>query len=176
MGSLKNVKDCFGSFSMLGTTLMKQWRVRESTSRSSDANLKAIADGADFCFRFRRLTILRRYYGAQNETLATFGDFPDKPCSTVITRNEKNLSVKFAMLDYLRSCGYIDSDKIISGVFKYSTGSGFENLELTPSVKRGNVSFFSLSKRRDEITASMIFCPEGMDGDYYFCFLFESPE
>ena len=30
---------------MLGTTLIRMWRVRESTSRSSEANLKAIADG-----------------------------------------------------------------------------------------------------------------------------------
>lgn len=161
---------------MLGTTLMKQWRVRESTSRSSDANLKALADGADFCFRFRRLSVLRRYYGAQNETLATYGDYPDKPFLTVITRNEKNLSIKFTMLDHLRSCGYIDSDKMISGVFKYSRDGDFENLELTPSIKAGNVSFFSLSKRKEMITASMIFCPDGIDGDYYFCFLFESPE
>lgn len=161
---------------MLGTTLIKQWRVRESTSRSSYANLKAIADGADFCFRFRRLTVLRRYYGAQNETLAQYGDFPDRPCLTEITRNEKHLSVKFGMLDHLRSCGFIDSDKIISGSFKYSSSGGFESLELTPTIKEGGVSYFTLSKRKAVISASMIFCPEGMDGDYYFCFLFESPE
>lgn len=160
---------------MLGTTLIKMWRVRESTSRSSEANLKAIADGADFCFCFRGLTVLRRYYGHENETLATYGDFPDHSADTVITRNGDNVLVHFNMLGHLRSCGYIDSDKMISGKFKYKTDSGAEILELHPSLKTGDVSFFSITKTGGEFIASMIFNPDGLDGDYYNVFLFNSP-
>ena len=161
---------------MLGTTLIKMWRVRESTSRSSVANLKAIADGADFCFCFRGLTVLRRYYGRENETLATYGDFPDHSADTVITRNGDNILVHFNMLGHLRSCGYIDSDKMISGKFKYKTDSGAEILELHPSLKTGNVSTFSITKTGGEIIACMIFNPDGLDGDYYNVFVFSSPE
>jgi hypothetical protein len=161
---------------MLGTTLIKMWRVRESTSRSSVANLKAIADGADFCFCFRGLTVLRRYYGHENETLATYGDFPDHSADTVITRNGDNVLVHFNMLGHLRSCGYIDSDKMISGKFKYKTDSGAEILELHPSLKTGDVSFFSITKTGGDIIASMIFNPDGLDGDYYNVFVFSSPE
>lgn len=160
---------------MLGTTLIKMWRVRESTSRSSEANLKAIADGADFCFCFRGLTVLRRYYDHENETLATYGEFPDHSADTVITKNGDNVLVHFNMLGHLRSCGYIDSDKMISGKFKYKTDSGAEILELRPSLKTGNVSFFSITKTGGEIIASMIFNPDGRDGDYYNVFLFNSP-
>ena len=161
---------------MLGTTLIKMWRVRESTSRSSVANLKAIADGADFCFCFRGLTVMRRYYGHENETLATYGDFPDHSADTVITRNGDNVLVHFNMLGHLRSCGYIDSDKMISGKFKYKTDSGAEILELHPSLKTGDVSFFSITKTGGDIIASMIFNPDGLDGDYYNVFVFSSPE
>lgn len=161
---------------MLGTTLIRKWRVRESTSRSSEANLKAIADGADFCFCFRGLTILRRYYGHENETLATYGEFPDHPANTVITRNGDNVLVHFNMLGHLRSCGYIDTDKMISGQFKYRTDTGSEILELQPSLKTGNVSSFSVTKKDGDIIACMIFNPDGLDGDYYNVFVFTSPE
>lgn len=161
---------------MLGTTLIKNWRVRESTSRSSDANLKAIADGADFCFRFRGMTVLRRYFGHENEKLATYGEFPDHSADTVITRNGDNILVHFNMLRHLRSCGYIDTDKMISGQFEYRTDGGAEVLELHPSLKTGNVSSFFITKTNGEIIASMIFAPDGLEGDYYYLFVFTSPE
>ena len=162
---------------MLGTTLIQRWRVRESTSYSSRASFEALAQGLPFCFRFNEITIMRRYYGSENETMDSFGGFPGHPSRTVITRSEDNILVQFLDLELLRNNGYIDGDKLLTGRLEYNKEGRFEGLTLHPSVKTGNVSVFSLTKNEEgEVSASIIFNPDGMDGDYYYVLVFTSPE
>lgn len=162
---------------MLGTTLIQRWRVRESASYSSMASFEALAQGLPFCFRFNKITILRRYYGSERETMDSFGGYPGHPARTVITRSEDNILVQFFDLELLRNNGYIDGDKLLTGRLEYINEGRGEVLTLRPSVKTGSVSVFSLTKNEDgEVSASIIFNPDGMDGDYYYVLVFTSPE
>jgi len=162
---------------MLGTTLIQKWRAMESTSYSSRASFEAIARGLPFCFRFNEITIMRRYYGSENETMDSFGGYPGHPSRTVITRSDNNILVQFLDLDILRDNGYIDGDKLLTGILHYSKDGRFENLALNPSVKAGNVSLFSLTKNEEgTVSGSIIFNPDGLDGNYYYALIFTSPE
>ncbi len=162
---------------MLGSEMIRRRNVRDTLSGSSIADLKAISQGAAFCFRFRKLTVYRRYYGSEQETLAVFGDFPDSAIRYVVTRSEEKISVRFGNLDQLRSRGYIDTDKTFNISLRYKTTEKFEILEHVSGVKEVNVSMFSVTKDKEgTIVASMIFNPLGMDGDYYYMFAFSQPE
>lgn len=162
---------------MLGTTLIQKWRVRESTSYSSKANFFAIGNGEPFCFRFNEVLVMRRFYGSENENMDSFGGYPGHPARTVITRSGDNILVQFLDSDMLRNNGYIDDDKLLTGHLSYSREGRFEVLTLKPSIKSGNVSLFSLTKDQEgAVSASIIFNPDGMDGDYYYVLIFKSPE
>lgn len=160
---------------MFGSLFKKRNQVSENDTRSSDVNLKAAAQGADFSVRFRSVEVLKRFYGGEDVSVGKFGTMPDSKGRVVINRSGMNTTISFLMLDELRSMGFIDGDKTIRGAYQYASQQGYEaaTMELYPWV--GNVSYFSITRQQGKLIAFMMFNPDGPDGDYYYTLIFTNP-
>lgn len=160
---------------MYGSVFKKRKLVSESDTRSSDLNLDAICRGADFSIRFRTIDVTRRYYGGETTAVGRYGEMPDHPGRVVISRNGENTTVTFLRFDDLKRSGFIDGDKTITGSYTYSLQDNYEAATLEPYPMIGNVSYFNIVRSKGILKASMIFLPDGVDGDYYYTLLFTNP-
>lgn len=160
---------------MFGSLFKKRNQVPESDTRSSDVNLKAAAQGADFSIRFRSVEVMKRIYGSENESVGKFGMMPDSPGRVVINRSNSNTTISFLRLDELKSMGFIDGDKTLRGAYQYASEPGYESatMELYPWI--GKVSYFSITRQQGKLIAFMMFNPDGPDGDYYYTLIFTNP-
>lgn len=147
----------------------------DTSSYSDIADFDALKDGSDFCLRFRKMTVMRRHYGQEEEIMDRFGYYPDEDVAYTLTRRGNQLSVKFSNLIELCRKGYIDGDKVLPTYFylrELEDNGEVLIMQLTPP--KDNVAMFTIAKAKGKLRASMLFCPEGYDGDYYYSFLWES--